>query len=88
MNWQDNITRWRNLPPEERLRRNWEAIPDDVAESMAFEGEPVDIEIIRRMHASITPPWLRSAGTDSRWQREPGVALCGHENGGPDHSTS
>ena len=56
MNWQDNITRWRSLPPEEKLRRRWEAIPDDVAESMAFEGEPVPVETIRAAHARTEPP--------------------------------
>ena len=58
MNWQDNITRWRSLPPEEKLRRRWEAIPDDVAESMAFEGEPVPVETIREILDRIEPPAL------------------------------
>jgi hypothetical protein len=58
MNWQENITRWRSLPPEEKLRRRWEAIPDDVAESMAFEGEPVPVERIREILDRIEPPAL------------------------------
>lgn len=56
MNWKENITRWRSLTPEEKLRRKWEAIPQKVARSMAFEGEPVPIERIRATLARIEPP--------------------------------
>ena len=58
MNWKDNITRWRNLTPEEKLRCNWEAIPTDVAQSMAFEREPVAMSRIRETLARIEPPAL------------------------------
>lgn len=58
MTTQETITRWRSLPPEEKLRRNWEAIPLDVAQSMAFEREPVAVEKIRATLARITPPDL------------------------------
>ncbi len=47
MNWQENITRWRSLTPEEKLRIRREAIPQKVAWSMAFEAEPVTEERIR-----------------------------------------
>ena len=40
MNWKENIARWRSLTSEEKLRRRWEAIPQKVERSMAFEGEP------------------------------------------------
>ena len=43
MTWIENIERWRQLPAEEKLLRRWRAIPRDVAQSMAFEGEAVDI---------------------------------------------
>ena len=56
MTTQENITRWRSLPPEEKLRRRWEAIPLDVAQSMAFEREPVAVERIRETLAQIEPP--------------------------------
>ena len=56
MNWIETIDRWRALPPEEKLRRNWEAIPQDVAQSMAFEREPVPVERIRETLARIEPP--------------------------------
>jgi hypothetical protein len=56
MNWEDNIIRWRALAPEEKLRRNWEAIPINVAQSMAFEREPVPVTRIRETLARIEPP--------------------------------
>ena len=45
--WMQTIERWRLLPPEERLRRHWQAIPRHVANSMAMEGEPVAESVIR-----------------------------------------
>jgi len=58
MNWKENIARWRSLSPEEKLRSRWEAIPLNVARSMAFEGEPVPVEKIRAILAQIEPPAL------------------------------
>lgn len=58
MTTQEKIARWRNLPPEEKLRRRWEAIPLDVAQSMAFEREPVPLERITATLARIEPPDL------------------------------
>ena len=58
MNWIQNIAQWRDLSPEAKLRRRWEAIPADVAQSMAFEGEPVPMERIRATLAQIEPPAL------------------------------
>jgi len=54
--WQDNIRRWRALPAERKLQIRWEAIPLDVAQSMAFEREPVPVEKIRATLAQIEPP--------------------------------
>ena len=58
MNWKENIARWRSLPPEEKLRRRWEAIPQAVARSMAFEGEPVPMTRIVETLARIEAPAL------------------------------
>ncbi len=55
MNWKENIARWRSLTQEEKLRRNWEAIPLDVARSMAFEREPVAVEEIREIASMLSP---------------------------------
>lgn len=56
MNWQDNIARWRSLPPQDKTRRRWESIPERVARSMAFEDEPVNLQILRETLARIEPP--------------------------------
>jgi hypothetical protein len=56
MNWTENIQKWRTLPPERKLQLRWNAISMDVAQSMAFEMEPVSEEKIREILALITPP--------------------------------
>ena len=56
MTWQQNIRRWQALPAERKLQIRWEAIPRDVAESMAFEREPVAEARIRATLARIEPP--------------------------------
>src|ERR1019366_1130004 len=58
MNWLDTIERWRNLPPQEKARSRWEGIPDRVARSMAFEGEPVSLQALRETFAQSEPPAL------------------------------
>ena len=55
MNWIENISPWRRLPAEEKLRR-WHAIPQDVAQSMAFEQEPVEIRRLQEILGQIAPP--------------------------------
>ena len=45
------IERWQALPPEEQSRRSRARIPLNVAESMAFAGEPVDLEMLEEEHA-------------------------------------
>ena len=56
MTWQENIRRWRGLSVERKLQIRWEAIPIDVAQTMAFEREPVPLEKIRETLARIEPP--------------------------------
>lgn len=48
MDWKDNIRRWRALSDEEKRRIRLSRIPRKVANSMAFEGEPVDVEMLER----------------------------------------
>jgi hypothetical protein len=50
MTWQEKIVQWRKLKPEERKARRWEKVPQQVAASMAFEGEPVDLEWLKTLH--------------------------------------
>jgi len=56
MTWRENIRRWQALPAERKLQIRREAIPLDVAQSMAFEREPVPVEKIREILAQATPP--------------------------------
>jgi hypothetical protein len=58
MTWTESISQWRRLPPEEKLRRRWQAIPQDVAQSMAFEQEPVEIRRLQEILDQIEPPGL------------------------------
>lgn len=56
MNWIQAISQWRNLTSAEKLRRRWQAIPQDVAQSMAFEQEPVEIRRLQEILDQIEPP--------------------------------
>lgn len=47
MDWKQAIERWRTLPREERARIRRSRIPLNVAESMAFEGEPVELAALQ-----------------------------------------
>ena len=51
MDWKQVIERWQALPPEERSRLSRARIPLNVAESMAFAGEPVDLKMLEEEHA-------------------------------------
>jgi hypothetical protein len=51
MDWKQAIQRWQALPPEEQSRLRRLRIPRNVAESMAFEGEPVDLRMLEAEHA-------------------------------------
>ena len=58
MTWIENIERWRKLPAEEKLLRRWQGIPRDVAQSMAFEQEPVEMSLLQGILDRIEPPDL------------------------------
>ena len=58
MTYLEAIRQWQALPPERKMQLRWDAIPLNVARSMAFEREPVDIETIRAIHAQTVPPDL------------------------------
>jgi CRISPR-associated endonuclease/helicase Cas3 len=49
--WKRAIAEWRSLSLEEQHRRRWESIPRKVANSFAFEGEPVSLEMLEQEHA-------------------------------------
>lgn len=48
MDWKQTIERWHNLTPEEQARIRLARLPQKVARSMAFEGEPVDQRILEQ----------------------------------------
>lgn len=58
MTYIETIRQWKALPPERKLQLRWEAIPLNVARSMAFEREPVPVETIRAILDQIEPPAL------------------------------
>ena len=58
MTWIENIERWRQLLAKEKLLRRWKAIPRDVAQSMAFEREPVEMSLLQGILDRIEPPAL------------------------------
>ena len=56
MTYVETIRQWKALSPERKMQLRWEAIPLDVAQSMAFEREPVPVEMIRAILDQIEPP--------------------------------
>ena len=56
MNVEEVIAAWRALPERRKLEIRWQNIPAQVAGSMAFEREPVDLEWIKALHARIPLP--------------------------------
>jgi hypothetical protein len=66
MTWIENIERWRQLPAEEKILRRWQAIPRDVAQSMAFEREPVEMSLLHAIHSKLElPALLKQRGASS-----------------------
>ena len=63
--WQESIQNWRRLPAEEQRRIWWALIPRRVAESMAYEGEPVELEWLEKLHQAETPPFLSKPVVES-----------------------
>lgn len=57
MDWKQAIARWRVLPDEEKARIRHDRIPQNVAESMAFEGEAVTLAALQMELVRLdTPP--------------------------------
>ncbi|MBI4195272.1 MAG: hypothetical protein HY526_09350 [Betaproteobacteria bacterium] len=60
MDWKQAIKHWRALPREEQRRIRLSRLPRKVARSMAFEGEPVELAVLRREHARLETPLVTS----------------------------
>jgi hypothetical protein len=66
MSYVEVIQRWQRLPEAQQRRLRWQAIPQQVADSMAFEGEPVDLAWLTKLHLQTPPPaGLKPAGESS-----------------------
>ena len=55
MGYVEAIQRWQLLSARAQQQLRWQAIPKQVADSMAFEGEPVDFEWLKTLHNRRTP---------------------------------
>jgi len=56
MDWKQTTEKWRKLPPSEQLRIRLSRIPRKVARSMAFEGEPVNQQMLEaELKRRLTP---------------------------------
>lgn len=60
MDWKHAMAAWQQLPLEEKARGRWQRIPRNVAQSMAFEGEPVSQESLEALHARQPMPLVTS----------------------------
>ncbi len=56
MSFRESIAHWRALPAERRRALRWQAVPREVAASMAFEGEPVDFAWLKKLHDQTPQP--------------------------------
>jgi hypothetical protein len=56
MKWTDNIQRWRGLKPESQQEIRWRRIPRQVALSMSFEREAVDLSWLEKLHHQAARP--------------------------------
>jgi hypothetical protein len=65
MGYVEAIRRWQLLPAATRQQLRWQAIPQQVADSMAFEGEPVDLTWLTKLHPPTPPAGLKPAGASS-----------------------
>jgi CRISPR-associated protein Csb2 len=57
--WKESIARWRQLPESEKYRLRVLSIPRKLARSMAFEGEPVPIEMLEAQLEESCPHLFR-----------------------------
>jgi hypothetical protein len=65
MGYVEAIQRWQLLSARTQQQLRWQAIPQQVADSMAFEGEPVDLAWLTKLHPPTPPAGLKPAGESS-----------------------
>ncbi|NQW03512.1 MAG: hypothetical protein HQ485_05735 [Acidobacteria bacterium] len=66
MSVHEAIRRWRALPPEEQRRQMLALIPEKVARSMAFEGEPVPPEWLEEQRLGVMSQGKRTRSAKSK----------------------
>jgi hypothetical protein len=54
--WNEAIQRWQRLSAEDQQQIRWRRIPRQVALSMAFEKEPVDLSWLEKLHRQAAAP--------------------------------
>ena len=56
MKWTETILRWQRLDTEAKRQICWRRIPRQVALSMSFEREAVDVSWLETLHRQAAPP--------------------------------
>jgi hypothetical protein len=56
MKWTDAVQNWQRLDPKARQQIRWRRIPRQVALSMSFEREPVDLSWLEKLHHQAALP--------------------------------
>jgi len=65
MGYVEAIQRWQLLSARTQQQLRWQAIPQQVADSMAFEDEPVDLAWLTKLHPPTPPAGWKPAGESS-----------------------
>jgi hypothetical protein len=56
MKWTETILRWQRLSADAQQQIRWQRIPRQVALSMSFEREAVDLSWLEKLHRQAAPP--------------------------------
>jgi len=53
MEWTETVQQWRRLSVDAQEQIRWDRIPRQVALSMAFEDEAVDLTWLKKLHGQV-----------------------------------
>ena len=56
MKWNETIQTWQKLNAQAQQQIRWQRVPRQVALSMAFEKEAVDLSSLEKLHRQEEPP--------------------------------
>jgi hypothetical protein len=65
MSWTRTVGIWRQIDPERQARIRRARLALNVAESMAFAGEPVDVKLLQTELERLTPRDTSIRGSDA-----------------------